>query len=140
MSKTEPELIDDLDIPFDIFAILKENEDQPTNRRKTVRYVRHDLRAELAIEGWLGFAKKTCAVELIDISSRGALIRCEEKLRPNLRVLLHLFFEDDKHFAVPGHVVRSAEKAALFYGVRFKFYQNDLADYLLKTQTDLVFK
>jgi len=141
MSSTKQKLIDDLDIPLDIFAILEEDEEQPANRRKTVRYVCHDLRAELVTEGWLGFTKKTCAVELSDLSSRGALIRCEETLRPDMQILLHLFFADGKHFVVPGQIVRSAEKKQTpFYGVRFKSYQHDLADYLLKTQTDVVFK
>lgn len=139
MSSAEQESIDDLEIPVDIFALL-DDASIPANRRKTVRYVRRDLRAELVTEGWLGFAKKTYAVELLDISSRGALIRCEEPLRPEQRILLHLYFADGKHFSIPAQIVRSAEKVAPFYGVRFNTYQNELADHLLNTQTDLEFR
>ena len=81
-------------------------------------------------------------VKLIDISSRGVgvLIATHLRLTSNKKVCLIIRFSDFREFEVPGTVVRSKVNDMQVYGIKFDAVNNDLANYLLKTQTKLSFR
>ncbi|MGR8929452.1 MAG: PilZ domain-containing protein [Gammaproteobacteria bacterium] len=105
------------------------------NKRISVRYRRDDIEATLKIRT-LFFAKEI-PVQIRDISSKGAAITCEIKLKPKRRVCLFVKFPDQKSFAVNAVVVHNL--AAPRYGLRFDRYEGELAEHLLETQTNLDF-
>lgn len=107
--------------------------------RKAARYVRSDIKAELYSNG-LFRSSTPFAVELLDISTRGAHIASERKLRIKGAYTLKLTFEGGQTFEIAGKVIH--KKAALEneYGFQFNAYNDSLGDYLLETQTDLIFK
>ncbi len=109
------------------------------NKRKAVRYVRDDITAVLLIDGL--FKTTKLMVRLIDISSKGALIKCNRKLSVRKQVSLRLMFSDRKKFQMQATVVhKRGSDQQLFYGLKFRQINNRLGDYLLATQTDLILK
>ena len=114
-----------------------------TNRRMSVRYVRHDIGACVRKIGLFNFtftAKKAKSVKLIDISSRGVMIATNMRLATNKRIVLTIRFADFKEFEIPGKVVRRAMGELQIYGIKFDFLNDELADHLLATQRKLTFK
>ncbi|MGR9115207.1 MAG: PilZ domain-containing protein [Gammaproteobacteria bacterium] len=123
------------DDPFDLdLNIIEKN-----NSRKTVRYIRHDVKARLVFINALGL-KKNLPLELNDISTKGALITAEQTVRINKKVELILTFDDGKVFRIQGKIIRKCPTEPHQYGIKFEKQENDLGDYLLQTQTDLTFK
>jgi len=122
------------------------------NQRIAVRYVREDIAASICNINSLSFGfffkdvfivlndKKKFPVELKDISSKGVLIACSKKLRINKKIILTLEFEDSKTFKIYAKVVRKVPAQENQYGIKFDRLNNDLGDYLLKTQSKLVFR
>ena len=109
-----------------------------SNNRTTTRYVRGDIKTKLIVYKLLG-ASKPFDVELLDISSKGALIKTTTKLRKNARITLKFNFQlDARRFAIAGKIVRKTPDSA--YGIKFNTYQDEFADHLLSTQTNLIFK
>jgi PilZ domain len=116
-----------------------------SNRRKSMRYIRHDIGITVRKIGLFKFSflkNRDIPVKLIDISSRGVgvLIATNLRLTFHKKVFLIIRFSDFKEFEVPGTVVRRSPGDAQIYGIKFDRLNNDLADYLLKTQTKLTFK
>jgi hypothetical protein len=81
-------------------------------------------------------------VKLLDISSRGALIGGPSKmvLKTNQKIMLTLIFFSNKKFEIPARVTRQLVEGRTFYGIRFDKVGDELGDYLLESQTDLIFK
>lgn len=109
------------------------------NSRKCTRYVRKDIFAKIMLRNIFGF-RKIINAELKDISSRGVLIYTPHKLRLNKKIILALKFKDDTKFIINAKVVRKHPISKLQFGIKFDKQENELADYLLETQTDLIFK
>ena len=107
--------------------------------RKSVRYVRHDIKVVLIVSTLLGIDKKLKA-ELQDVSSNGIRISTQEQLRPNKKLTVALKFKDGTRFTIKARVVRKSLGNPQDYGIKFDQRQNDLAEHLLETQTDLLFK
>ncbi len=107
------------------------------NRRTTVRYVREDITVIL-IEKKM-FSTNRIMVKLLDIGSKGVSISCAEKLAVNKKVNLQIFFSDGRKFEVESIIVRKQNIPELQYGLKFQRYQNSLGNYLLSTQSNLVF-
>ena len=120
---------------FDELDRAIELDNSLVNNRISVRYRRHDIKATLKARSLL-FSRET-PVELLDISSKGAAILCDKKLKLKKRIILSVQFTDQKSFTIDAKVAH-VHKAPR-YGLKFERYQGELADHLLKTQTDLEF-
>ena len=130
LSSFSDDLEDDLQLDLD---------DLENNRRRTIRYVRDDIAAHLIVYKLIG-KSKPINVELLDVSSKGALINAPgTKFGINTKVDLELIFKSDSRpFTITGTIVRKTEDMNV--GIKFSSYQNDLGDHLLDTHTDLVFR
>ncbi len=122
----------------DIFTL--DNLDFPiNNRRKAVRYVREDIDATL--EKFRMFGKNLSATsKLLDISTKGALLATSQKFRIGNEVILHLVFDTGRAFSLRGKIIHRVSASEATYGIVFKQFNAELGDYLLDTQSDLVFK
>ncbi|NOQ35196.1 MAG: hypothetical protein GQ569_04795 [Methylococcaceae bacterium] len=109
------------------------------NLRKAIRYVRNDIKAQLVVRKLLG-SMKAFDVDLLDVSSKGVLISSPKPLKVRNKVLLKLKFEKDiHHFKIEGEIVRITD-GTVAYGIKFSQYENEFAEHLFDTQTQLVFK
>lgn len=109
------------------------------NNRIATRFVREDIDASITDLSFLN-RSKAHPVHLMDITSKGVLIKSDKKLKINQTLTLKLKFLAGKEFAIKAKVVRVADSTNNQYGVKFDRYNNELGDYLLDTQTKLVFK
>ncbi|NOQ36625.1 MAG: hypothetical protein GQ569_12155 [Methylococcaceae bacterium] len=115
------------------------------NGRKTIRYVRNDITASInQADIFGGFSlfshSRSIIVKLLDISSKGAFIACPEKIRINKKIRLTLVFDANKKFEIEAKVIRESTEARKLYGLKFESINNELGDYILETQTELIFK
>jgi c-di-GMP-binding flagellar brake protein YcgR len=117
------------------------------NQRKTVRYVRKDITAFVSqadIFGSYSFfsCSRAVRVKLLDISSQGVLLGAPSELvlKLNQKVMLILIFNSNKKFEIQARVKRQLFEGRRFYGVKFDKVNDELGDYLLESQEDLVFK
>lgn len=109
------------------------------NGRRSVRYVRNDIKVVLISKNLLGLDKKI-QVQLQDISSKGLRVSAKEKLSINKKITVALKFKDGRRFTMKAKVVRQSSSNKFDYGIKFEERQNDLGDHLLETQTDLLLK
>ncbi|WP_331820298.1 PilZ domain-containing protein [Methylobacter sp. Wu1] len=114
-------------------------EDQAINNRITTRFIRKDIKVTFSKNGLFSFGRETPA-DLIDISSKGVLIRSHKKLDIRDEITLELKFDSGKTFKIEGIVVRKPTLSNIRYGIKFKRYNDELGDYLLETQKELIFK
>ncbi len=127
-----------LKIMFEQNDDLETTEAISPNRRVAIRYVRPDISAILLKKG---FIKSTeILIQLLDISSKGALISSSIKLAVKNKVTLRLVFPDGKKFTLTATVVHKKNASKKQYGLKFDTMRNDLGEYLLFTQNDLIFK
>jgi hypothetical protein len=122
----------------------RKEKEQVVNSRRTVRYIRKDIKVHIRKQNWFSAIggdrfRQEIPVELLDISNRGCLIICQEKLALRSKILVLLTFETAKRFEIEATVVRKSEDVNQ-YGIKFAAYNNDLGDYMLKTQEELTFK
>jgi hypothetical protein len=115
------------------------------NQRKTIRYIRDDISAFInrsdIFGGYNSFSYSySIEVKLLDISSKGALISSSKKITLNKKVNLILIFGCNKKFEISSKIVRKGSYAQKIYGLKFSHSRHDLGDYLLETQTELVFQ
>lgn len=128
----------DNEFPTDFFDELDQDIELDSlliNKRISVRYRRNDIRAVIRTHSFL--FPRIIPVNLLDISSKGAAIHSDKKLRLKTRVSFFLYFRDGRRFTIRATVANN--QAAPRYGLKFDFYQVELADHLLATQTDLLF-
>jgi hypothetical protein len=117
---------------------------QVANQRRTVRYIRKDITAGIRKESWfdalgLDWFRKEIPAELLDISNRGCLVGCSAKLPVPAKITVLLMFETGMRFEIKSMVVRKAEGRDQ-YGIKFARYNDELGEYMLKTQSELTFK
>ncbi len=115
------------------------------NQRKTVRYIRTDIttfisKADIFGSYSLFSHSRAIEVRLLDISSKGALIASPDSVRINKKILLTLIFDANRKFDIPAKVIREAPEARKVYGLKFETIHHELGDYLLETQTELIFR
>jgi hypothetical protein len=122
----------------DIFN-LDFTKDLPENNRFAVRYIRTNIKASVLKVRLFGLGKPL-GLELLDISSKGALISTNKKIRKNKKITLILEFEDGKTFEISSKIVRLEKDQTFQYGIKFDRFNHDLGNYLLETQDDLVFR
>lgn len=119
---------DEMDHPIELDSLL-------LNKRISVRYRRNDIMAMIRTRSLI--FPKLFRVNLLDISSKGAAIHSNKKLKLKSRVTFFLQFKDEKRFTISATVVHN--HSAPRYGLKFDLYQGELAEHLLHTQTDLDF-
>jgi hypothetical protein len=124
--------------PSDIFDI-DFTKDLPENKRYAVRYIRTDIKASI-IKVRLFRVGKPMGLDLLDVSSKGALISTGKKIRKNKKITLILEFDDGKVFEISSKIIRLEKNQVYRYGIEFNRFNHDLGDYILETQDDLVFK
>ena len=113
------------------------------NRRKSTRFIRNDIGITLRQIGMFNFnfsKNIDLPVKLVDISSRGVSIATKLRLSVNKKVLLVIRFSDFKEFEIPSTVIRKSIGDIQNYGIKYDCVNNDLANYILKTQKKLTFK
>lgn len=117
------------------------------NKRKSVRYIRKDLTVFISQPDILGTyslssISRATEVKLFDISSRGVLISGPSRLdlKINQTIMLTLIFDSNKMFEFPARIVRKLIEDRTYYGIKFNRVNDRLAEYLLESQSDLVFK
>jgi len=115
------------------------------NQRKTIRYIRGDISASIhkrdIFGGYNLFGySNPIEVKLLDVSSKGALISSPKKINLNKKINLVLIFNCNKKFTIPSKIIREETYAKKIYGLKFNHVRHDLGDYLLETQTKLVFQ
>jgi len=127
---------DNADYEEEIFGSSDSSDNQASNNRIAVRYVRTDIKASLSDLGLFSFSKNII-VKLVDISSKGAAIEYKAKLALKKNITLTVFFEDQTVFTIKAKVVHKCKNQ---YGLKFNHFNNELGDYLLSSQNDLIFK
>lgn len=131
------------ELPDDDWLNQEITEAVVTNRRMSIRYIRNDIGARIRKIGLFNFSflkNREISVRLVDISSRGVLISTPIRLTINKKVSLTIRFADFTEFDVPGTVVHKSLGKMQVYGIKFDRLNDDLADYLLKTQRKLTFR
>jgi hypothetical protein len=124
---------------WDVLFNTEFPENLTKNHRIATRFVREDIDASIGDLGLLNMGK-TFTVKLIDITSKGVLIESKKKLGINQTLTLTLQFKTGKAFVIKSKVARVSTSEKDHYGIKFDKYNNELGDYLLDTQTKLVFK
>lgn len=117
------------------------------NQRKSVRYVRKDITIFISKPDIFGTynlfsVSRATQVKLFDISSRGVLIAGSSGLllKKNQKVMLTLIFNTNKMFEFSAKVVREETERRKLYGIKFDKVNDTLGDYLLESQTELIFR
>lgn len=117
------------------------------NQRKSVRYIRKDITAFINQADIFGTYSlfsysRSIKVKLLDISSRGSMIGGPSRLalHINQKIRLTLIFNSNKKFEIPAQVKREIVNGRTFYDTQFNKVENDLGEYLLETQYDLLLK
>ena len=115
------------------------SDDLEANRRITVRYVRGAIKASLS-NVIICFSCAPLQIQLLDLSTKGALISSDRKIRKNKKLTIILEFEDGRTFEIKARIVRVDAFSTYTYGIKFDKYNDALGDYIFKTQTNLIFK
>ena len=136
-STAAPMKSDDTKVANDLFN-FDPSENQLVNNRLSTRYIRKDIQVTISKNSLLNFGREI-PVGLIDISSNGVLICSHKKLNVHDKITLELKFDSGRTFIVKAIVVRKSTQPDQ-YGIKFDRYNNELGDYLLETQKELIFK
>jgi hypothetical protein len=105
------------------------------NRRKLVRYGLQSTKAKLIKTHLIRRASRE-TVYVLNVSSKGALVRLKKPTKFNAKVSLKVFFDRLNIFDVPARVVR--KEGEDIYGLQFLNYQHQLADYLVESKNALI--
>lgn len=106
------------------------------NQRKAIRYAFSGLSGYFEVSSWTGRHKRK-AIVIVDISSKGALIECEEGLKLKIKGKLVLEFHLGTAYRISGQVVRADGST---YGVLFDKYNHKLNDYLIESGREFMIK
>ncbi|MCK5830966.1 MAG: PilZ domain-containing protein [Methylococcales bacterium] len=98
------------------------------NRRDTVRYVFKAVVGCVKKHSFLGFNKRL-PISIETVSSAGALIKMEQKLKLKGEVTLEIQLDSQKVFIIPAKIIRTNSNKT--YGLEFSNYQHKLTEYLI---------
>jgi hypothetical protein len=131
------------DINVEIFDTALADDEEGTNKRTAIRYIRSDIAVTITKPGIN--LTKFIPVKLIDISSKGATIEFRKKIAINQKVILHLLFQDNRNFTISAQIIHLAKNAYKNknknkHGLKFDHINDELGDYLLASQQELKFK
>jgi len=121
----------------DSFSIYLTDEEL-NNQRTAVRYIRTDITVTLRILGLFN-SSKYLPVKLLDLSSKGLAMTSEKKISLKTKVILSLTFKNGMNFKIPAKIVYK-NKTKKQYGVKFNQSNDELGDFILSSQEDLIFK
>jgi len=133
----------DLDDPFEMDDLLLEpdnvlNINEPktgtfenSDNRKMVRYSFQAIEAKL-VSKQLDVVDADEIVNVLNASSKGALVRLKEPVKFDAIVMLILCFDPVNTFNVSARIVR--KEGDRVYGLLFVNYQHELADYLIDSK------
>jgi len=121
----------------EIFSMVLADE-QTSNQRKATRYIRDDITISIRKSSLLNLSKRIPVI-LLDISSKGAAVECEKRLKIKNKVILEMIFQDEHQFIIPAKIVHQI-KDKNRYGLKFDKVNDGLGDYILSSQNDLIFK
>jgi hypothetical protein len=116
------------------------------DRRAAVRYVRDDIAVSIVNAIPFSF-KADNPISLMNVNSRGILLQAQRSLGLSKNITLMLKFDSGKVFKIKGKIVNSTILASVhyeglkyYYGIKFDFYNNELGEHLLATQSRLIIK
>ncbi len=121
----------------DIFSMSLTAEER-NNKRTAVRYIRTDISLTVCILGLFSLSRYI-PVKLLDISSKGAAIKCKKPMPLKKKIALNLLFDDNSSFTIPAKIIHGNTKTKI-YGVQFNQFNNELGDFLLSSPNKIVFK
>lgn len=108
--------------------LLDMSDDVSDNQRKTIRYAFHGIEFSLKINSLTG-RRILLPINVIDISSKGAMIQCDKQLRLRTKVVLKFYFSPKKSFNLRARVIRRKDKNC--YGLIFEKHYHKLIDFLI---------
>jgi len=100
--------------------------------RKIVRYSFNSIKAKLIKKRFL-FKNTKEAGKVLNISSKGALVRLKKPASFNAKISLKIYVDPLNIFDVSARVVR--KEGEQLYGLLFSRYQHKLADYLIDSKS-----
>ncbi|MDP2901910.1 MAG: PilZ domain-containing protein [Methylovulum sp.] len=101
------------------------------SHRIAAGFIRDEITASVNIGGLFGFGR-TIPVDLMDITSKGALISAGQKLGINKKIKLALYIKSGKAFVINAVVARHTSVTDNEYGLKFDRHNNELEAYLLE--------
>ncbi len=120
------------------FFELSLTSEQINNKRTAVRYIRNDITAQIDITGFFN-SSTLRPVDLLDISSKGAAIKCSKPISLKKKIILNLLSEGKTIFKISAKFVYN-NQSTQNYGLKFDQFNNKLGDFLVSSEHDLVFK
>ena len=112
------------------------------NKRVATRYIRDDIIVAICEITPFSFGREIFIdfVKLNDITSRGMSISSIHSIAVNRKIVLNLKFHTEVTFKINASIVHRTNNSPYQYGIKFDFDHYELSDYLLETQSKLVFK
>ena len=101
------------------------------NRRKTIRYFSEPIEAKLKKKSLTNLNKKNLVVKILNISSKGALIKLQKPAKMGGRIILTIQFPFHHDFIISARIVRNIGTS--LYGLQFMEYHHGFTDYLVKS-------
>ncbi len=112
-------------------AVEEITELQPhKNQRETVRYIFEGIEGYIKVKTLIGHNDH--AINVLDISSKGACIHCTTDLKTQLKLILIINLSDHPEFKINARIIRKNKKKSC-YGLVFDKHYHDLIDLLFET-------
>lgn len=106
------------------------------NDRKSVRYAFPPIEASIKKKSFNG--NKFFTAQVLNLSSRGALIELDKPSKLRGKIMVEIQFDDAQHvFEIPAKIVRKEGNS--IYGLQFLKYQHDLLEHLINTGHSFIF-
>ncbi len=107
---------------------ISNTKDVANNRRKTVRYIFEGIEGNLELKSLIG--RSSVAIQIFDISSKGANVQCNEQLKLRTKAVLKLQFSSEQNFTISTRVIRKNKNS---YALAFEKQHHELIDFLLNS-------
>lgn len=111
------------------------------NKRISPRYVRDDIVIALCETTSLNRGELFIDfVHLNDVTSRGLSFSSARRFSTNKKIILNLRFRTEVSFKISGTIIHRINSMPYQYGVKFDSTNHELSEYLLESQSILIFK
>jgi len=118
----------EFNVPIQGKILKSKSLEKEKNRRDTVRYAFQAVDGCVKKDSLLGFNQRL-PISIEAVSSNGALIKMEKKLKLKGKVTLEIQLDSQKIFIIPARVIR--KNSSQTYGLAFSDYQHKLTEYLI---------
>lgn len=105
---------------------ISNTKDVSNNRRKTVRYIFEGVEGNLELKSLIG--RSSVAIQIFDISSKGANVLCNQQLKLRTKAALTLQFSSEQNFTIGTRVIRKNKNS---YALAFEKHHHELIDFLV---------